>query len=56
VLDGVVAGKLNKQIAGSLGISEKTVKVHRCRVMEKMDASSIAELVRQADIALGARR
>lgn len=46
VLDGVVAGRLNKQIAGDLGISEKTVKVHRARVMEKLDASSVAELVR----------
>ena len=46
VLEGVVAGRLNKQIAGDLGISEKTVKVHRARVMEKLDASSVAELVR----------
>jgi FixJ family two-component response regulator len=36
VLDGVVAGRLNKQIATRLGISEKTVKVHRAHVMEKM--------------------
>jgi FixJ family two-component response regulator len=49
VLEGVVAGRLNKQIAGELGISEKTVKVHRARVMEKMAASSLAELVRIAE-------
>jgi len=40
---------LNKQIAFELGISEKTVKVHRARVMEKMRAGSVAELVRLAD-------
>ena len=51
VLDGVVAGRLNKQIAGDLGIAEKTVKVHRARVMEKLGASSVAELVRLADSA-----
>jgi FixJ family two-component response regulator len=39
---------LNKQIAGALGIGEKTVKVHRARVMEKMQAGSLAELVRLA--------
>ena len=44
----VVEGLLNKQIAGRLGISEKTVKVHRGRVMEKMEAGSLAELVRLA--------
>ena len=49
VLAGVVAGRLNKQIAGHLGIAEKTVKVHRGRVMEKMQAGSVAELVRMAD-------
>jgi FixJ family two-component response regulator len=49
VLEGVVAGHLNKQIAGSLGIAEKTVKVHRGRVMEKMGAASLADLVRLAD-------
>jgi FixJ family two-component response regulator len=40
---------LNKQIASELGIGEKTVKVHRARVMEKMRAGSVAELVRLAD-------
>lgn len=45
----VVTGMLNKQIAGHLGIAEKTVKVHRARVMEKMRAGSVAELVRLAD-------
>lgn len=55
VLEGVVAGRLNKQIAGDLGIAEKTVKVHRGRVMEKMEAHSVAELVRMADRA-GLRR
>ena len=49
VLEGVVTGKLNKQIARDLGITEKTVKVHRGRVMEKMEVSSLAELVRQID-------
>ena len=45
----VVTGMLNKQIAFDLGVSEKMVKVHRGRVMEKMRAGSIAELVRLAD-------
>ena len=45
VLALVVAGKLNKQIADALAISIKTVEVHRSRVMEKMGASSVAELV-----------
>jgi FixJ family two-component response regulator len=44
-----VTGLLNKQIAGELGVSEKMVKVHRGRVMEKMRAGSLAELVRLAD-------
>ena len=46
VLELVVAGMLNKQIAGELGAAEKTIKVHRGRVMKKMQAGSVAELVR----------
>ena len=49
VLSLVVAGLLNKQIASELGISEKTVKVHRGRVVEKMRSDSVAELVRLAE-------
>ena len=45
VLNLIVTGKLNKQIADALAISIKTVEVHRSRVMEKMGASSVAELV-----------
>ena len=45
----VVAGFLNKQIAGELGTSEAAVKVHRQHVMEKMGAGSLAELVRMVD-------
>jgi FixJ family two-component response regulator len=45
VLNQVVSGRLNKQIAGELGITERTVKEHRKRVMEKMEADSLAELV-----------
>jgi len=45
----VVTGMLNKQIASELGVVEKTIKVHRARVMEKMRAGSVAELVRLAD-------
>jgi len=46
VLEYVVTGKLNKQIAGDLGTVEQTVKVHRARVMQKMRVRSVAELVR----------
>jgi FixJ family two-component response regulator len=42
----VVSGQMNKQIAGRLGIREKTIKVHRARVMKKMQVNSLAELVR----------
>jgi FixJ family two-component response regulator len=45
VLKGVVAGMLNKQIASQFGATEGTIKVHRGRVMEKMGATSVAELV-----------
>ena len=57
VLDHVVMGQLNKQIAADLGTVEKTVKVHRSRVMEKMGVRSLADLVRMAErlrVALGA--
>ena len=46
VLALVVAGRLNKQIALEIGAAERTVKIHRARVMEKMQAGSLAELVR----------
>jgi FixJ family two-component response regulator len=46
VLKHVVTGQLNKQIASSLGTVEKTIKVHRGRVMQKMRVASVAELVR----------
>lgn len=49
VLTGVLRGMLNKQIGFELGISEKTVKVHRAHVMEKMGVPSVAELVHLAE-------
>ena len=45
VLAGLVDGKLNKQIAGDLGIVEQTVKFHRARIMERMQARTVAELM-----------
>ena len=48
VFEGVVQGRLNKQIAGDLGLSEITIKIHRAAVMRKMQARSLAELVRIA--------
>jgi FixJ family two-component response regulator len=51
VMEHVVRGRLNKQIAGDLGISEKTVKVHRAHVMVKMGTRSVAALVHLCDTA-----
>lgn len=53
VLDHVMNGRLNKQIAADLGTAEKTVKVHRARAMEKMHVRSVAELVRMVERASG---
>ena len=50
VLERVVAGKTNKEIAAEFGITEKTIKVHRARVMEKMQADSLAQLVVLAQV------
>lgn len=49
VMEGVVAGLINKEIGAELSISEKTVKIQRHQVMEKMGARSLPELVRMAD-------
>jgi FixJ family two-component response regulator len=49
VLTHVVAGRLNKQIAGDLGTVEQTIKVHRSRMMEKLGVRTVAELVRLAE-------
>jgi FixJ family two-component response regulator len=46
VLDLVTQGKANKVIAGDLNVSQRTVEIHRARVMEKMGAGSLAHLVR----------
>lgn len=45
----VILGRLNKQIADELGISEKTVKYHRANLAKTMQVGSVAELVRDAD-------
>ena len=50
VLSRVAVGRLNKQIAAELGISEVMVKVHRAHGMRKMHAKSVAELVRMTDL------
>jgi FixJ family two-component response regulator len=49
VMDLVVTGLINKEVGARLGLSEVTVKIHRSRVMQKMEAASLAELVRMAD-------
>jgi len=49
VMEHVVVGKLNKQIAADLGTGEQNIKIHRGRVMEKMQVESVADLVRAAD-------
>ena len=49
VMEHVVTGQLNKQIAADLGTVEQTIKVHRARVMEKMGVESVADLVRAAE-------
>lgn len=56
VLTFVAQGRLNKQIAADLGLSEVTVKVHRGQVMRKMGAATLAELVRLADLIAGQER
>ena len=54
VLERIVAGRLNKQIADDLGISIKTVEAHRANIMEKLDAGTMAELMKTALLATGA--
>ena len=56
VFSWVAAGRLNKQIAAALGTTEKTIKVHRARVMTKMQAESIADLVRMYDMLNGGEK
>ena len=53
VMDMVTAGKSNKEIANALGVSAKTVEAHRAKVMDKMQAGSLAELVRMSMLASG---
>jgi FixJ family two-component response regulator len=57
VFEGIAAGRLNKQIAGDLGIVEQTVKFHRANIMERMQAHTSAELMRMAaKLAIGDQR
>jgi FixJ family two-component response regulator len=49
VLSLVLKGRLNKQIAAELGLSENSIKVHRRHIMEIMSASSLADLVRMSE-------
>jgi RNA polymerase sigma factor (sigma-70 family) len=56
VMEMVVAGRPNKKVAADLGVSIKTVEVHRSRVMRKMEAPSLANLVEQSMVAGVARR
>ncbi|MCL4157751.1 UNVERIFIED_CONTAM: hypothetical protein GTU68_038898 [Idotea baltica] len=48
VLDHLVLGKINKQIASDLGISQRTIEVHRARLQKKMKARNLADLIRLA--------
>ena len=50
-MDGVVAGKANRQVAAELGLSVKAIEARRANVMSKMEAQSLADLVRMAIIA-----
>jgi two-component system response regulator FixJ len=51
VLDGLIAGLANKQIAYDLGISPRTIEIYRANVMTKMQAASLSDLVRMALVA-----
>ncbi len=55
VMEHVVKGQLNKQIAADLGAAERTIKIHRSRIMEKMEVESVADLVRAGE-KLGIRK
>ena len=48
MLEGIAAGRLNKQIAGDIGIAEKTIKYHRGNLMRKMKVRTVAELLKVA--------